>query len=127
MSRVVLDTGALIALERGDRALWAALKLSATRSEDVVVPTTALAQAWRGTARQARLGTVLQSCVLSSFDSVARSVGELCGRAKTKDICDAHVAIAASSPDTILYTSDPEDLRHLITTYRRSSPIIVHC
>ena len=127
MTRTVLDTGALIALERGDRSLWAALKLSATRSEDVLVPTTALAQAWRGTPSQARLNLALRYCVLASFDAVARSVGQLCGRTKTKDICDAHVAIVAASSDAVLYTSDPDDLRPLVLAYSRARPVIVVC
>ena len=53
MIGVVLDAGALIALERNDRAIWAALKLVAQGS-DVIVPSTALAQVWRGTGAQGR-------------------------------------------------------------------------
>ncbi len=34
MHRIVLDAGALIALERNDRAVWAALKLAALESDD---------------------------------------------------------------------------------------------
>jgi hypothetical protein len=124
---VVLDAGALIALERNDRTVWAALKLAACRSVEVVVPSTALAQVWRGTAVQAQLAKALRFCVIASFDPVARSVGELCGRSKTSDICDAHVAIIAARHGELLYTSDPHDLRRLLLAYGRRRPAIIAC
>jgi hypothetical protein len=127
MSRVVLDSGALIALERNDRRLWGALKLAASRSTDVLVPSTALAQIWRGTPAQAQLAKALRYCVIASFDAVARRVGELCGRAHTSDICDAHVAIIAATQGDVLYTSDPSDLRKLIAACGRRRPAIVRC
>jgi hypothetical protein len=127
MSRSILDAGALIALERNDRAVWAALKLAALNGEDVVVPTTVLAQVWRGRASQALLSQALQHCVLESFDKVAKAVGELCGKAGTDDICDAHVAIAATIAGGTLYTSDAKDQRRLIAACGRTAPIIVRC
>ena len=127
MSRTVLDSGALIALERNDRAVWAALKLAASKSTDVLVPSTALAQVWRGTAAQAQLSKALQHCVIASFDAVACAVGELCGRTRTTDICDAHVAIIAARQGEVLYTSDPEDMRRLVAAYGRRRPAIIRC
>jgi len=50
---------------------------------------------------------------IASFDAIAKAVGELCGRARTKDICDAQVAIVASRA-SVLYTSDPGDMKRLI-------------
>src|SRR6185436_11124693 len=38
VSGIVLDAGALIALERNERALWAALKVAALADEEVLVP-----------------------------------------------------------------------------------------
>ena len=127
MTGVVLDAGALIALERNDRAVWAALKVAASRSVEIVVPSTALAQIWRGTAAQAQLAKALQYCVIAPFDPVARSVGELCGRSKTSDICDAHVAIIASRDGELLYTSDPHDMRRLLLAYGKRRPTVVRC
>jgi hypothetical protein len=123
---IVLDTGALIALECNDRALWAALKVAAMRGKDVVVPSTALAQAWRGSSAQARLAKALQHCTIAPFDDRPRAVGELCGRARTKDICDAHVAIVACSGD-VLYTSDASDMRYLLSTLGAKLPVLVTC
>ena len=113
MSRLVLDAGALIAIERNDRDVWAALKLAALRDAEVIVPTTVLAQVWRGTRSQVRLARAVAHCVLAPFDPVARKVGELCGRTRTADICDAHVAVVARTGD-ILFTSDPADLGRLL-------------
>lgn len=127
MNGTVLDAGALIALERNDRALWAALKLAALESRDVLVPSTVLAQVWRGAASQGLLARALQHCVIASFDIVAREVGALCGRTRTRDICDAHVAIIAATFGEIVYTSDPVDLRRLIAACGRTRPAIVRC
>jgi hypothetical protein len=123
----VLDAGALLALERNDRELWAALKLAALNGEDVEVPSTALAQAWRGGLRQAQLSKALEQCVIGAFDPVARSVGVLCGRTRTADICDAHVALLAAGEGTILYTSDPDDLRPLLRACGSRRPRVVVC
>ena len=127
MTGIVLDAGALIALERNDRAMWAALKLAVSRSADVIVPSTALAQVWRGSASQAQLGKALQYCVVASFAALARQVGELCGRTKTTDICDAHVAMIASHEGERLYTSDPGDMQRLLVACGRRRPAIVRC
>ena len=56
VSAIVLDAGALIALERNHREVWAALKVAALRSTEVVVPSAVFAQVWRGTPSQAQLG-----------------------------------------------------------------------
>ena len=55
MSGLTLDAGGLIALDRDDRAVIALLARAAELSVPVMVPATALAQAIRDPARQARL------------------------------------------------------------------------
>lgn len=127
MKAIVLDAGALIALEQNDRAVWTALKLAALDGRDVLVPAAALAQIWRSTARQARLASALKYCVLASFDPLARRIGELCGSARTADICDAQVAIVASEQGDVLYTSDVDDMRRLLRTLGGRAPVIVRC
>ena len=127
MIGIVLDAGALIALERNDRSIWAALKLAVAQGSDVIVPSTALAQVWRGTGAQAQLAKALQFCVIATFDPVARNVGELCGRSRTNDICDAHVALIASRHGEFLYTSDAPDMRRLLATCGDRRPAIVRC
>jgi hypothetical protein len=127
VSGLVLDAGALIALERDSRTVWAALKVAAMTRVDVLVPSTALAQVWRHAGRQAVLARVLRDCVVASFDEMAKQVGELCGTTRTTDICDAHVALVAATRGDTLYTSDPGDLRRLLAHCGPRSPIIVRC
>ncbi len=124
---IVLDAGALIAIERNDRNVWAALKRAALRSEHVIVPSTALAQVWRAAASQAQLAKVLKYCVLAPFDGLAREVGALCGRAKVADICDAHVALVASREGEQLYTSDVADMQALLRIIGARRPAIIRC
>jgi len=124
---VVFDSGALIAVERNDRAIWAALKLAALEGTDVIVPSTALAQVWRGTPRQARLSRALSHCSIASFDPMARAVGELCGRTRTTDICDAHVALVAVARGGALYTSDVPDMRRLLAVCGGQGSTLVQC
>jgi hypothetical protein len=111
---IVLDAGALIALDNNDRKMWAELK--AARNEvDIVVPVGALAQAWRGGGRQVRLALALRGTTPAGFDKVAKKAGELCAKAGTSDVIDASIAIVASRPPTlVLYTSDKADLDHLL-------------
>ncbi len=125
---IVLDAGALVALDRGDRATWADLDTAARAGIDVIVPAAVVAQVWRGSPRQARLAMALNGCTVASFDTVARPAGELCGKAGTSDVVDASVALAALAPSvTHLYTSDAPDLRHLLATLNRRGVKIVAC
>lgn len=127
MTVPVLDAGALVALERNDRGVWAILRLSAASSIDVIVPSTALAQVWRGTRSQALLGKALRHCVIAPFDPLAREAGVLCGRARTSDVCDAHVALVASERGEVLLTSDVSDMRHLLRVIGTRAPTILRC
>lgn len=125
---LVLDTGALIGLDRNDRALWALLKSAALDLEPVVVPAAALAQAWRGGPRQARLAAALDHCETASFDALARDAGELCGRAQTSDVVDASVALTAARVGGALVTGDPLDLRRLLRAIRGALSVrVVAC
>jgi hypothetical protein len=112
--RLVLDAGALIALERNDRGMWARLEAAADSSLEVVVPAGALAQVWRGTRNQARLSQALGNTRLGQFDGIARAVGELCYAAQTSDPIDAAVVLNAAGTTTVIVTSDPKDIRQLV-------------
>jgi predicted nucleic acid-binding protein len=117
VSGIVLDAGALIALERRDQALWRVTKAVIAKHDEVYVPSTVVAQVWRGSRSQAVLARILEVSVIVPFDPLARRIGELCGRANRADICDAHVALFASLQDVdAVYTSDPDDIAHLLAT-----------
>lgn len=114
--RLVLDAGALIALERNDRRMWARLDAAADASLEVVVPSGALAQVWRGTPNQARLSQALKQTRLGEFDTIARAAGELCHAASTSDPIDAAVVLNAMGTTSVIVTSDPKDIRKLVRT-----------
>lgn len=117
MSGIVLDAGAVIAIGRGDRAMWTAAKSTIERGGEVFIPSTVIAQVWRGARQQALVARIFDISVVAPFDPFARRVGELCGKARRSDVCDAHVALVASIQDAdAVYTSDPEDIKHLLET-----------
>jgi len=112
---VTLDTGALIALERGDGRVLALLDRVSRTQQRVLIPAGVVAQAWR-TPRQARLARLLRSRdvdIVILDEAAARAVGVLLGRTRTSDTVDAHVAIVALSTRSPVVTSDPNDLRQL--------------
>lgn len=125
--KIVLDAGALIGLERREHKLWTMLKVAASRRDHVLVPSTVVAQVWRGTRRQAALARALDQCIIAAFDVMALDVGVLCGLTRTSDICDAHVALVATRGGDILYTGDPEDLEPLIAACPGRAPVIMPC
>lgn len=119
MSGLVLDAGALIALDRNDRGTWSILRVSIDDRDQIAVPVGTIAQVWRDGARQANLTRALQHCrevVLSG--SAARAAGVLCGRSATTDVIDASVAVAtamlAHTVTTVVLTSDPHDIQRLL-------------
>lgn len=107
---LVLDAGALVAVERGDRLIAAAL---AAERRDGRVPVThggVVGQVWRGGARQARLGQLLPGIDVVALDArLGRAAGRLLGRAGVSDVVDAALVALARDGDAIL-TSDPEDI-----------------
>lgn len=114
---LVLDTGALIAFDRGNREVAALVEASRRRRDRVTTSSGCVAQAWRGGgSRQAVLATLLQGVDERPLDpSVSRAVGRLCAAAARFDVVDAHVALIAADND-IVVTSDAQDLRLLLTT-----------
>jgi hypothetical protein len=129
MTALVLDAGALIALDRDDRTVWAMLRNAADDSAQVSVPAGVIAQAWRDGSRQALLARALTHCDEVPLEgSLTRATGLLCGRAGTADIVDASVALVAAARaqtgPTALITSDPTDLRHLLQTLDASVRLV---
>lgn len=113
---VTFDTGALIALERGDSRMLALLQLLARHAGCIRVPAGVVGQAWRGGARQAvlaRLFTSPQVQVPSLDLAMGRACGELCAERGTSDVVDASVVLVAREHHDAIVTSDVDDLRRL--------------
>ena len=112
---LVLDTGALIAVDRGDRDVWSRLRVAFAAGHRVHVP------AGVNPDRQALLSRMLKRCEEAVLDgSAARAAGQLCGKVGTSDVIDASVAVAVAEAnrgddDVVLLTSDSRDLSILLT------------
>jgi hypothetical protein len=114
MSALVLDAGALIAIDRGDPDVITQVERAFKSSQPVRTNAMAIAQVWRdGKGRQARLARVLRGV---DVEPITREdglrAGELLGTTRMKDAIDASVALLAGSGDRLL-TSDAGDLRAL--------------
>ena len=110
---LVLDTGALIAYERGSRTVQAFLERAYRSGEDVRTPTGVVAQAWNGGPKQAPLARLLRGVDERELSSEqARSVGQLLRRAAATDVIDGTVVDVANDGDEVL-TADPADIRAL--------------
>lgn len=112
---LVLDTGGLIAFDRGDREVAALVEAARRRRDRVVTSSGCVAQAWRGGgSRQALLARLLQGVIELGLDHrMSRAAGEVCGSTGTADVIDAHVALLVHDGDVIV-TSDANDLRRLL-------------
>jgi hypothetical protein len=118
---LVLDAGALIAIERGDRDTAAVIEVARREQRAVVVPAGVVGQAWRGGGRQVRLGRLLNArdvLVEPLADPGARAAGVLCGTAGTTDVIDATVVLTARRYDATVISSDRADLKILDPTIR---------
>jgi hypothetical protein len=113
---ITLDTGALIALDRGDKRMIALLRQALAQGRGFRVPSGVVGQAWRDGRVQVTLARFLRSHeveIVPLDEQLARSCGELCGSRNTADIIDASVAILARARQDAIVTSDPHDLLHL--------------
>lgn len=122
---LVLDAGALIAVERRSRHLQELLREARTRNVSVVIPTVVVAQVVRSGGRQANLRRFLADSYLS-FAGVdyltALEIGALLGTSGTADVVDACVAVHARRLEHCpVITSDPGDIGKLDSTL----PLIV--
>jgi hypothetical protein len=111
---LVLDAGAFVAVERGDRDVVALVKRERLAGR---VPATCggvVAQVWRGGhGRQTLVARLLAGVLVVPIDDrLGRQAGSLLARSGESDAIDAAVVCLAADGDDIL-TSDPGDLREL--------------
>jgi hypothetical protein len=111
---LILDAGALIALDRGARELVLVLKDELAANRFASTHGGVVGQVWRtGGSRQARLARALVGVRVQPLDDeLGRRAGSLLARARRSDVIDAALVLLAADGDTIL-TSDPDDLEPL--------------
>jgi hypothetical protein len=113
---VTFDAGGLIALDRADRRVVTTLTEVLQKGWRVTIPATALAQAVRNPARQARISRLIRhpyAKVIALDETDAIEVGLLLARTGTSDIADAHVAVCARRSGQAVVTSDPDDMSRI--------------
>jgi hypothetical protein len=91
------------------------------------IPAPALSQAWAPGPRHIQMHRVIKGCdVLPYTNAEARDVAMLCRTAKSSDVVDGFVALAAieCSHATVI-TSDVDDIRGLLAGQPRSARIEV--
>lgn len=111
---LVLDGGALIAVDRNERPMWARLKAAQMAGELPVTHAGVVGQVWRGGPRQARLASALEGIDVRPLDeALGRGAGELLAAAGMADVIDAAVVLLSSDGDEIV-TSDRDDFEQLV-------------
>ena len=124
MAGITYDTGALLAAEKGARALWALHRRALERGLRPTVPAGVLAQAWRG-GPQAQLSRLLLGCRFEPMSETAsRASGAACARSKRSDVVDASVVVGALLRSDAVVTSDPADLTAIASAL--GATLIVH-
>jgi hypothetical protein len=122
---LVLDSGALIALERNDRVMWGRLTLAVRAG---AVPTThggVVGQVWRGSgSRQALLAQILANTDVRALDdTLGRASGALLAVTRQRDVIDAALVLLAHDGDRI-FTSDQTDIAELAAATGRHVEIV---
>jgi hypothetical protein len=115
LSALILDAGALIAIDRGDRSTLVTIAAARRRGADLRSSPMVLAQVWRDPGgRQAELARFLKGVHLPAVhDGDGRAAGLLQGVARTDDPVAAVLVLLARDGDRVL-TSDVDDMQRLV-------------
>jgi hypothetical protein len=127
VSALILDAGALIAVDRDDRAILTRLQAAQRRGLALRTNAMVVAQVWRDRrGRQVNLARLLDAVdVRAVTPADGRAAGELLAQAGTGDAIDATVALLAAPGDRIM-TSDPVDVRALVQAAANRA-IVIAC
>jgi predicted nucleic acid-binding protein len=112
---LTLDAGALIAYERGDERIREILTVAYARGLVPTIPAIALAEVWRGDAKDARVARLLKASSIETVDEqLARAAGSLRRDTPGSGTIDACVAVGVRRRLDAIATSDPNDMRMLL-------------
>ena len=114
--RLILDSGAVIALSRGEQRARAFLARALELGAPVEVPVVVVAETVRGNRRDAPVHRVLKAVgsVPDAREAHGRTAGRLLGLARSDGTVDALVlAQAVEAGGAIVLTGDPDDLERL--------------
>ena len=109
----MLDTGALIALERGQDGIRKVHRLAFELGYPIVATTPVVAEWWRKGKREKERTRILRTLVIEPPDGhVARLAGAAIGLVGA-GVVDALVMASASLRGDTVYTSDMDDMTRL--------------
>jgi predicted nucleic acid-binding protein len=109
---LTFDTGALIALERGDKRMRVVFETASLDGVTITVPAVVVAEWRRGPSR--RRDAILASLDIEpTSEHVARMAGEAAAAVPGATVVDAIVMASAARRGDIVYTSDLTDLERL--------------
>jgi predicted nucleic acid-binding protein len=112
---LTLDAGALIAYERGEERIREILAVAYARSLVPTIPAIALAEVWRGDAKDASVARLLKACSIEVVDErLAREAGRLLKSTPGAGTIDACIAAGVSRRHDAIVTSDADDMRILL-------------
>ena len=105
---LLLDAGAFVAVERGDRDVVALVKRERLAQRSPLSHGGVVAQIWRGgSGRQAEVALLLRGVEVRAVDEeLGKKAGVLLGRSGAEDAVDAALVCLAVDGDDIL-TADP--------------------
>jgi predicted nucleic acid-binding protein len=115
--RLILDTGALIGLERADARAYEHVATAARRGFQIVVPTLVVMEALASARSPDRLNQILRriDAELPLTPEIAHQVPALKRRAGVTSDADAVVVLEALAvPGSIILTSDSGDIHALL-------------
>lgn len=118
--RLILDSGAVIALARGDQRARAFLARVLELGAPVEIPVVVVAETVRGGPRDAPVSRVLKAVgsVPEAREVHGRTAGRLLGLARSSETVDALVvAQAVERGGAHVLTGDPEDFDRLATPH----------
>ncbi len=127
MSALILDAGALVAVDRDDRPMIARLRAAQQHGVELRTNAMVVAQMWRDRhSRRVNLARLLRAVdVRPVSQRDGREAGILQAAAGTADAIDATVVLLAAAGDRIL-TSDPGDIT-LLASAAQNRAVIVAC
>lgn len=112
MAALTFDTGALVALSRGDKRMRALLVAAQERRAVITVPAVVVAEWWRVDSSRSRL--ILERVDVEPVsERLAKIAGEALAAVPGATAIDAIVMASAAQRGDVVFTSDVADLDRL--------------
>ena len=125
MSALVLDAGALVAVDRDDPSMIARLRVAHSAGLELRTTGIVVAEVWRDpSGRQSSLARLLKAVDVRAVDDrLGRAAGVLLGRARRGQAADATIVATAAAGDRVV-TADPSDVSGLVAASGRQIAVV---